>query len=405
MKKKGKPTQKQTIRDQDRRRRREVEHKRRQAAEQAEEQLWREMEPLLAGYNLDDDDEEWYTFASRVMYDSSTLYQELEFKNLEFPFEPAGAMHALSFEFNLHVPDPDELDQLPDEEREDIVSEAQINAVSKSIETKFQRAMLVTLAHCRQRLKRERQTDKLALAAATEMLLRNDSRPVIWAMCGILHEAFNQSLDEAFALEQATEDAFAAARAIQPDVAEVEDLEEGSPAYKAFWEEAEKTPGLLDYLDRQAELEEERMETLRKSESELAGELFDPDEMVQFLDVLMEKSKAQGIDLAKVGGLDPGEKHAVSQFLEKQLPEVIRATFSPERFQEIVQDLEEISETEDETNSRIQTAQLLHAQFSNDKLPYWENPMFGQFCINSLMALEAERPFDNELEDDDEDNA
>jgi hypothetical protein len=412
MKKKGKPTRKQTHQDQDRRRSREAERKRRQAAQQAEEQLWCEMEPLLADYNLDDDDEEWYTFASHVMYDSSTLYEEPEFADLAFPFDPAGAMHALLFEFDLHVPDPDGLDRLPDEEREEVVSEAQINAVTKFVEPKFQRAMLVTLAYCRRRLKREKQTDKLALAAATEMLLRNDSRPVIWAMCGILHKAFSKSLDEAFTLEQAVEDALKPAQAIQPDVAEVQDLEEGSPAYEAFWKAVEKTPGLPDYLDRQAELEEERLEMIRESEDELAGELFDPDEMDQFFGVLVERSKTQGIDLDKVGDLDPTEKHAISQFLETRLPEAIRATFSPERFQEVLEDLEEIIETEDESDPRVQTAQLLHTQFSEDKLAYWENPMFGQFCINSLMALaleEAEESFDDEIDDEfddqDEDNA
>jgi hypothetical protein len=50
---------------------------------------------------------------------------------------------------------------------------------------------------------------------------------------------------------------------------------------------------------------------------------------------------------------------------------------------------------------------LLHVQFSDDKLAYWENPMFGQFCINSLMALalEADESFDDEFDDEDEDNA
>jgi hypothetical protein len=408
VKKKNKPTKKQARRKQDQRRRREAEQKRRRAAEQAEQQLWHEMEPLLSEFNLDDD-EEWYTFAARVMYDSATLYEEPEFADLAFPFEPAGAMQALVFEFNLHVPGPDDLEQLPDEEREDIVSEAQIRAVAKSIQPRFQRTMFATLAHCRQRLKHEGQTDKLALAAATEMLLRNDLRPVIWATCGILHKAFGESLEEGFAFEQAIDEALKPAQAIQPDVTEVDDLEEGSPAYEAFWAAVEKTPGLSDYLERQIQLEEERSEIIRESEGDLASELFDPDELDQLFDELMSRAQAQGIDWAQASDL-PDEQSTAGQFFKENLPEAIKTTFSPERFQELLQDLQEIAEEEDESDPRVQTAQLLHSQFSEDPAAYWNNPVFGQFCTNSMIELvleEIEESGDDELDEfeEEEDDA
>jgi len=95
-----KSTNKQTRRKQDQRRRREAERKHRQAAELAEAQLWRELEPRSQGYNLDDDDQ-FIEFASQVMLDSAVLHDEPEFHDLAF--DPAEAMLAELGSFNATV--------------------------------------------------------------------------------------------------------------------------------------------------------------------------------------------------------------------------------------------------------------------------------------------------------------
>ena len=179
-----KSIKKQTRRNQDQRRRREAERKHRQDAEVAGAQLLKELEPRSQGYNLDDDDQ-FIEFASQVMLDSAVLYDEPEFHDLAF--DPAEAMLAELGSFNATVPAPEKLEQMPEEEHQAVLEDAQVRAVSGLVTPGLQRALLKRFKQCRQRLKRERKTDQLALASATEMVLRNDSRSIIWATCGILH--------------------------------------------------------------------------------------------------------------------------------------------------------------------------------------------------------------------------
>lgn len=398
-----KKSREQTHSKQDQARRRELERRRRQAEQQAEEQLWREMQPLSARFDLEtDDQEEQITFASHILIESASLYDEPEFQDLAFPFEPAEAMYAMLSAFNVHVPPPGELERLAEEERNDVLSEGQVYAIAECIEPRFQREMLKAFARCRQRLARERQTDPLAVAAAAEWILRGDTRPEIWATCGILHRAFRKSLEQGFAFQQAAEEALKAAQAIQPGVTEVEDLEPGSRAYKAFRKAAAKTPGLLEYLDRETELEFERIETLRENEGELAMELLDPEEIDQLLDGVVARMKTSGADLTKPDDWD--SQRGESQALMQQLPEVIKGTFPPERFQELMDDLEGVIEDGGQLDPIVQVAQMLHDQLAEKSLPYWENPVFIQFCLGAVIESWLGTP-DEELDEEDEDNA
>jgi|GEM_PF-3757002 len=384
-------------------RRRELERKRQLAEQQAEEQLWREMQPLSARFDLETDDhDEQIAFASHIMIESASLYDEPEFHGLAFPFKPAEAMSAMVGMFNVHVPAPDELEQLPEEERNDALSEAQVYAISEFIEPRFQRDMLKAFARCRQRLARQKQTDQLAMAAAAEWILRGDTRPEIWATCGILHKAFHNTLEQGFAFQRAADEALQAAQAIQPGVTEAEELEPGSPAYKAFRKAAGKTPGLLEYLDRQAELEFERIETLRENEGELALELFDPEEIDQLLEAVVARMKASGADLSQ-----PGQQ-SESQALMRQLPDVLKTVFPPERFQELMDDLQDMIATGDPLDPMVQMARMLHGPFSDKSLPYWENPAFIQFCLGAVlesMLGAQDELFDDEFDEEDEDDA
>jgi len=53
------------------------------------------------------------------------------------------------------------------------------------------------------------------------------------------------------------------------DIAEAADLQEDSPAYRAFWQAAAKTPGLTEYLERT----EERGSMLFEAQHKLNAEL------------------------------------------------------------------------------------------------------------------------------------
>ena len=378
MKKPSKSIKKQAHREQDRRRRKEAERKHRQAAEQAEVQLWKELEPLAQGYNMDDDDG-FIKFASHVMHDSARLFKEPEFRDLAF--DPAEAMLAELGSFNATVPAPEKLDQLPDEEHQAILEDAQVRAVSRLVTPRFQRALLNQFKACRQRLKRERKTNQLALASATEMLLRNDSRPIIWATCGILHEALSAALETAFEFQTAEEEALKAAQAIQPDITQVPDLEKDSPAYRAFWRAAGKTPGLTEYLEHFEELGVTVFEMQHDLNAQLGMELFEPEEIEDLVHTLTENMKAQGVDL-------DGKSHERSKTLvsESTFSDVIKAKLPPGRFQEIVDDLDSIIAEGDELDEIVQRARVLRDDFGESDLPYWENHAFQQLCLDVMVA-------------------
>ena len=377
MKKQSKPIQKQARRGQDKRRR-EAERKHRQAAEQAEAQLWKELEPLAHGYNMDDDDE-FIEFASHMMLDSAVLFKELEFRDLAF--DPAEAMLAELGSFNATVPAPEKLDRLPDEEHQAILEDAQVRAVSRLVTPGLQRNVLRRFKQCRQRLRRERKTKELALASATEMLLRNDSRPIIWATCGILHMAFGAALETAFEFQNAEEEALKAAQAIQPDITEVADLEKDSPAYRAFWKAAGKTPGLTEYLERAEELGATVFEMQHDLNAQLGMELFEPEEIEDLVHALTESMKAQGVDLD--GKPHERDKTPIS---ESTFSDVIKAKLPPERFQEIMDELDSIIEEGDEMDEIVQRAQVLRDDFGESDLPYWEHHAFQQLCLDVMVA-------------------
>ncbi len=399
MKKQSKPTPKPGRKEANRRRGQPP--TRRQAELQARDQLLHEAQPLMIQYDLrGDNPEEWTRFASQVMFDSTALHDEIEFHDMVF--DPAEVIYTVTRQFNASVPPPEELDKLPPEEREDIVSEAYINSAAEFVQPELVRAILDELVDCRKRLRCEKRTDQLALAAATEMLLRGDSRPVIWGTCGILQKMLHNALAEAFAFEEATEEALKAAQIIQPDVTDLYDLEEGSPADFAFWEAVDKTPDLADYLDRQSELEDQDLEMQHQLDGELAADLFDPEELHEFIAGLVEDLEAHRVEPISDRSLMPSEESAANQALMERLPEFIKATFAPERFEELIDALDEIIEKGDEADPKIQRAEELSDALADDSVPYWENPALAQFIFNALVASILEEADSFEDEDDEE---
>jgi hypothetical protein len=86
----------------------------------------------------------------------------------------------------------------------------------------------------------------------------------------------------------------------------------------------------------------------------------------------------------------------------EQLPESIKATFAPERFEELIEALDEIIEKGDEADPKIQRAEELSDALADDSMPYWENPAFAQFIFNALVASVLEEADLFEDEDDEE---
>ena len=393
MKKQSKSIQKQARREQDRRRHREAERKHRQAAEQAEVQLWNELDPLAQGYDLDDDDG-FIEFASQMMHDSAGLFEEPEFHDLAF--DPAEVMLLEMGSFNATVPAPEKLEQLPEEEHQGLLEDAQVRAVSRLVTPGFQRNLLTRFKQCRQRLRRERKAKQLALASATEMLLRNDSRPIIWATCGMLHMAFGAALETAFEFQEAEVQALHAAQAIQPDIADVADLKEGTPAYRAFWEAAGKTSGLTEYLERIEEMSAIVFEMQRDLNIQLGVELFEPEEIENLVHALTASLKAQGVNLGSAR--DERSKPPIS---ESTLADVIKAKLPPERFRKITDDLDRLIEEGDEMDEIVQRARVLRDDFGESDLPYWENHTVQQLCLDVMVA----DVFDSGDEGQDDENA
>ena len=124
--------------------------------------------------------------------------------------------------------------------------------------------------------------------------------------------------------------------------------------------------------------------------------------------------QAPGADLAQPGHRAVGrdENLAVTQ----QLSEALKAVFPPERFQEMMDDLQGIIEEGDPSDPVVQTALMLHDPLSDKSQPYWENPAFIQFCLGAVLesALgaqdeltdeEFDELYDLEFDEEDQDDA
>ncbi|MBN1888967.1 MAG: hypothetical protein JW850_13315 [Thermoflexales bacterium] len=386
---KKKPTRKQVRQKPSQDRRRESQH-RRQSSSWPEEQLWRDMEPLASQFDLDDE-EDWSKFASHVMHTATQLYDEPDFDDLIF--EPADALYALTIEFNRHVPPPEELEQMDEDERGDSISEAFIHAVASFVTPELQRAVLSALSRCRRRLKHEGQKDRLALAAAVESFLRSESNPHIWGTCGLLGATLSEAIDEAYAFEESKQAALDLAQAIQADVEDIYDLQEDSAAYQAFWKAVRDTPGLEEYMERQQELEDAEDEEAYQLDSELADALLDPEETDEFLTGLVERLKSMGIDLESPDMGTNVEQSLVST----QISSLVQTIFSPERFQEMLSDLETMIEEEDEADLVAHRAQELYDELSTDEVSYWKNPFLAQFLFNAAISFLLGDAHDEEL--------
>ncbi len=389
------PTKKQARKRQLKRRHAKQRLTHRQAQLRARDELWHDMRPLLIQHNLRDaSDEAWLEFAVHVMHDATALYDELEFSGLLF--HPADAIYAVADEFNARVPPPDQFHKLSKEEQADYTTEAYVHVIAQFVSPEFQQDVLDALGECRQRLRRERQMDKLALASAVEMILRSDDRPEIWGTCGLFFEALQASLDKADQFEDAREKALQAAQAIQPDVTSEHDLVEGSPAERAYWKVVDKTPGLADYLEASRDLEEEEMLERHELDSELASELFDPDELQELADKLVADFQAQGIELLRTSDTQQDAQAAVAR-----LPQFIQAHIAAERFEQLLEDLQDLIGEKEHDDLVIQRAKELRVLLTESDIPYWQNVAFQQLVFDALVEKVLAEA--DELDQDDND--
>ncbi len=397
MKKKKKPTKKQIRHEQSKRQQRQ--HRRsRQATLRHEDRLYREIQPLASHYNLEDEDE-FIRFATDAMIGSGDFFEEPEFEGLEF--DPADAYSTLLLMFNTYVPIPERFETLSEDERQEFIADASTYALSEFITPELQKDFLEALGQYRRRLRREGQHDKLAIASATELLLRNDTRPEIWATCGLLYRIYQETIDIATELEDRKASALELAQALQPDVEDIYDLEEGTPAYEAFWNAVRDDPELFDYVQNWQSMTLDLMDLSVQHDAELALELFDEEELDQFLDALPEGLEADGIPLEKLGDWLEADETRQQAVRARSLPELIRQQFSQERFDELVDDLHAIAEAEKGNPRLMQRARALHIDFCAEG-PYWQNPAFIRFLFSALVDYTSEEEYD---EEDDEDEA
>lgn len=73
----------------------------------------------------------------------------------------------------------------------------------------------------------------------------------------------------------------------------------------------------------------------------------------------------------------------VHRFIRERLPSVLKGWLAPDRFQELLQDLEEIAAEED--NPMAERARLLHKELQASDTPYWENLALARFLFGVLV--------------------
>ncbi len=401
VKEQTKPTKKQEKKQPAKPKKAAAQTKRRQTAKQREAQLLQEMAPLTSGRDMNQE-EEFLQFATQVMIDAAALYDEPEFEDMLL--EPADSLYTLLSMYGLFVPPPERLEQLSEEEQEDFTSEASIRALAEFVTPELQKDVLAALEQCRRRLEGEEHKDKLAQAAATEFLLRGDDRAEIWATCGLLHRMLESSLELAHQMEDEKDKVLALAQAIQPDIKDIYDLEEGTPAYEAFWTAVDNNPELADYVSSALDIQQDiGMSLYSDIDGDLAEELFDPDELSKFFEGLSEGLKAHGLLIEapdQTPIMDTLDSVTRRAFAAEYLPQLVKTQFPPERFQELLKDLQEIGQEEQDFDIIIPRARALYATLSDPNIPYWENGALAHFLGNAAISHMSYRDEWDEDEDD-----
>jgi hypothetical protein len=188
-----------------------------------------------------------------AMYKSSRWRTEPEFADLSF--DPVDAGRAITRIVSEEPDLADQVKRLRGSAREDKTFDVNRRAIDAAMSPAFKQQFFTRLDRFRQRLRAQGNRETLAQAALVDMTLRMPGKSgELWGACMLVYQIYSEALDQYFRLSDATETAIMSAQQTLGDVSIESVLQAPSgarPAEAALLEATKKTPGLMDFLQRQ----------------------------------------------------------------------------------------------------------------------------------------------------------
>jgi hypothetical protein len=276
----------------------------------------------------------WSETASQVLWDSQNWRSEPEFRDLAF--DPFHTGQAMSQAWQELLFDPEEFDQLSDADKDDRNFELNARAIALNLSPEFKKDFLRRLERYRLRLRANKQWEALAQAGLTQMILETSDQAseAAWPECMLIYQVHYEAVGEYLRLQEAAETALD--QALQSigrpaDKSDTRMTEEEHAQLSAQLEQAaQRTPGLLDFLERAADdLVDEALAAVQKGE--LQFDLFTDQETDQFFAYFLAALVENGVGQTLPEDLSPDKAAKIRQRIDEAIAECLDQIDTPER--------------------------------------------------------------------------
>jgi len=268
------------------------------------------------------------------MYKSSRWRTEPEFADLSF--DPVDAGRTITRIVSEEPDLADQVKRLRGSAREDKAFDVNRRAIEAMISPAFKQQFFTRLSRFRQRLRDLHNRETLAQAALVDMTLRTPGKSgELWGACMLVYQIFIDAVDQYFRLSDATETAIMSAQPTLGDVSIESVLQApfgAHPAESALLEATKKTPGLMDFLQRQAyDMIDEALGALFTAQINLG--LFTKEELETLVERTADLFAQEGWENFQAVG--KAERRRLAESLHSLAVETLGEIDTPERRAEI----------------------------------------------------------------------
>ncbi|MFN8439370.1 MAG: hypothetical protein U0175_01275 [Caldilineaceae bacterium] len=235
---------------------------------------------------------------------------------------------------DLGLEDPAELDNLPEEEREEKFEEILFETSKKLFDAQIENEVMTGLTKLRQRWRAAHKAEDLEVAAATQLILENDERGQIGYTVGLVRALVKRAVTNGFELSNAVDMGLESIEDEGLSALEVYNrISEGNDTSK--FEALLQRPGMEAALDEQLK---EIWDNAGKAliQNELALQIYDEEELDQAGEIWYE---VQSNSTDQEGETDVA---AFADGLHQALTAYLRGLFTPQRVSALKSRLDEV---------------------------------------------------------------
>ena len=264
-----------------------------------------------------------------TLMDSDSMADEPEFK--EIFVDPMLCLDTFSEVVRELDIEPESLNELPDEEREDAQMTIREEITRRLLTDELRQDIIDGLNDLRLRLKQSGEREAAAKAAALQSFLSGDMGSEIWPMLGLVQAIFMRSLMIGFELMEAAREVEESICLDKSEAPLPEALAQSSIVTQKTESLLKKVPGLLGYVEKQTDkIWEEGVEAVFAGDLHLG--LYSPEELEPALDIF---TATFGLDLAEeIATQDPLQLKVSDEefkYFIQQLDDYLTELITPER--------------------------------------------------------------------------